>query len=90
MDAKLKAKWIKALRSGKYKQGRGTYYNRQTGRYCCLGVLAAVDQNRAGKNLGPVGPSERKTGLPENTDLINMNDNGRRFTTIANWIEKNL
>jgi len=33
-------KWVKALRSGKYKQGR--YCLRQDDEYCCLGVLCEV------------------------------------------------
>lgn len=41
MNKKLKPKWLKALRSGKYKQG--TAYLRSTNdRYCCLGVLLDV------------------------------------------------
>lgn len=42
MNKKLKAKWVKALRSGKYKQGRGQLYNPKTKRYCCLGVLCRL------------------------------------------------
>ena len=34
--ARIRA-WIKALRSGKYKQGVGELHN--DGRFCCLGVL---------------------------------------------------
>ena len=37
MNKKVKQKWIKALRSGKYKQGRG--YLRYNDKYCCLGVI---------------------------------------------------
>jgi hypothetical protein len=40
MDAKLKAKWVKALRSGKFKQG--DEYLKGGNRYCCLGVLATI------------------------------------------------
>lgn len=40
MKADLKAKWIDALRSGKYEQGRGALLN--DGKYCCLGVLCEV------------------------------------------------
>lgn len=40
MKAELKAKWIDALWSGAYEQGRGELYLR--GRYCCLGVLCVV------------------------------------------------
>jgi hypothetical protein len=38
MDAQLKRDWVKALRSGNYKQGRGRLCS-VNGRYCCLGVL---------------------------------------------------
>lgn len=40
MDAELKGKWVKALRSGKYKQGAG-YLNSVRG-FCCLGVLCDI------------------------------------------------
>jgi hypothetical protein len=53
----LVKKWIKALRSGKYKQTRGTLlrvrkYNKvEEKRYCCLGVLCdlAVKEGLIGK-----------------------------------------
>ena len=38
MDQEIKQKWVKALRSGKYKQGE-TYLHRTDNRFCCLGVL---------------------------------------------------
>jgi hypothetical protein len=40
MDQKIKKKWIKALRSGEYEQGIGRLH--YDGKYCCLGVLMAV------------------------------------------------
>ena len=50
MNKELIKKWITALRSGDYKQGKGTlakiktnsYTGEKTERYCCLGVLADV------------------------------------------------
>lgn len=33
-------KWVEALRSGKYEQGKG--YLCRDGKYCCLGVLCEV------------------------------------------------
>lgn len=41
MDTRIKYEWIEALRSGEYKQGRGTLrsYDNQ---YCCLGVLCDI------------------------------------------------
>lgn len=38
MDPTWKTKWVKALRSGDYEQGRGQLRNNQGG-FCCLGVL---------------------------------------------------
>lgn len=40
MDKRLKKKWVKALRSGEYEQGRGHLC--RDGKYCCLGVLCVV------------------------------------------------
>lgn len=41
MDIVWKKKWIEALRSGKYKQGRAALkeVRGKTAKYCCLGVL---------------------------------------------------
>ena len=41
MKKEIADKWIKALRSGKYKQGRGrlNYHDKEL---CCLGVLCEV------------------------------------------------
>lgn len=36
----VKAKWLAALRSGEYKQGR--HYLARNDQYCCLGVLCEV------------------------------------------------
>jgi len=40
MNPELKKKWVDALRSGEYKQGKS--YLRSSDSYCCLGVLADV------------------------------------------------
>lgn len=44
MNADVKEKWLTALRSGDYKQGRGRLKATKDGRttYCCLGVLCEV------------------------------------------------
>lgn len=41
MNAKLKALWLEALRSGEYRQANGTLKDSDGG-YCCLGVLSHV------------------------------------------------
>lgn len=40
MEQATKTKWVKALRSGKYRQKRDELYD--AGAYCCLGVLARI------------------------------------------------
>lgn len=40
MNPELKEKWVAALRSGIYEQGRG-YLSREN-KFCCLGVLCDV------------------------------------------------
>lgn len=45
MNPKVKRKWVKALRSGKYKQGTGMLKvtrDNDEPLYCCLGVLCEV------------------------------------------------
>jgi len=49
MDADLKAKWVKALRSGEYDQARDVLHDRENGGFCCLGVLCKV----MGAEFGP-------------------------------------
>lgn len=42
MDADIKTKWVEALRSGDYTQGKSVLQN-CNGDNCCLGVLARVN-----------------------------------------------
>lgn len=42
MNPDIKAKWLEALRSGKYKQGTGAL--RYGDAFCCLGVLCDVSK----------------------------------------------
>lgn len=41
MDPEIRTRWATALRSGKYKQGRG-YLQRADDTFCCLGVLCQL------------------------------------------------
>lgn len=43
MNAKMKAKWLKALRSGKYQQGDKALRTKDQ-RHCCLGVLCDISR----------------------------------------------
>ena len=95
-------KWIAALRSGEYKQCRSYLFDGEG--YCCLGVAAEIAGHDL--ELGPKDytllyddvfekvPDEIKdTGLVKNkfaAELTKMNDNGKTFDEIADWIEKNV
>lgn len=59
MKAELKEKWLEALRSGKFKQGKGALRN-SADEYCCLGVFCSV------AGLPFIGPGEElsSTGDP--------------------------
>lgn len=39
MDKEVKVKWLEALRSGEYKQGKLALHDIGDNTYCCLGVL---------------------------------------------------
>lgn len=83
-----KKKWIKALRSGKYKQGKAVLHNEFYSTYCCLGVLEKVCKI---KRIGMCYLSPEK--LPRNIQetLVQMNDaNEKSFEEIADYIEKKL
>ena len=89
-------KWVEALRSGKYKQGKG--YLDEGGEYCCLGVackifnIPATDAHYPPKELvnllDLVDDAGRRRG-PDGTDdtLAHHNDNGKDFNQIADLIE---
>lgn len=60
MKQNIMKQWIKALRSGKYKQGEGTlkqYDSKGQAQHCCLGVLCDLYNQNMKKN--------KKKTLPE-------------------------
>lgn len=42
LDINDKTKWVNALRSGEYQQGKAVLHNPTQDTYCCLGVLCEV------------------------------------------------
>jgi hypothetical protein len=99
MDQEIKTKWVAALRSGNYKQGRYVLRD-ESGFYCCLGVLCEVigdeiepteaylsvaRRNELGLNADHPG-----TEHSEQSHLAHMNDDGKSFAEIADYIEANL
>lgn len=76
--------WIKALRSGEYKQGRGTLkftLSNKEPEYCCLGVLCEIaysrDKNFINGNAGTLtAESLRYFNMSQQNQnyLMNLND----------------
>jgi len=92
MDPELKRKWIKALRSGKYKQGRGQLWRKSDNSYCCLGVLEAIQGNMTptGTIHGTLSAIARESaqGYYIRNLLAYMNDQPESsFKAIADYIE---
>ncbi len=69
MNPEIKAKWVAALRSGKYKQGESALRIDQT--YCCLGVLCALYAKDYGKRwsaaLSYDDPDNGRGGFPSDS-----------------------
>ena len=59
--------WLKALRSGEYKQGKLRLH--QSGKYCCLGVICKLkgitEEQMGGKGYPDGLPFEYREKLPE-------------------------
>lgn len=120
---KVKAWWVKALRSGEYEQGKDCLVTEpeddsEPFKFCCLGVLhdvavkqgvsdwwennnviidspsfgdgSVINCNSHIFNWAVDSGSEFEWSDLENK-LATMNDNkNMKFSSIANWIEKNL
>jgi len=101
-------KWVKALRSGKYKQTTSTLKGHaldDAGNfagvgYCCLGVACKLKAKEAGNKTSMYKYSEDRSSkgaqlagrwlLPNNDQfkLAKLNDEGKSFSEIADYIEK--
>ena len=130
MRKEVAKKWVKALRSGKYKQGQmylKQFYDNGKTEHCCLGVLCELYNDEMKKNhkkmlstkirwknnvTDCVTFNNKEGELPkivmkwadisdsigryagryavEYCSLADMNDRGKTFKTISNFIEKNV
>lgn len=92
--------WVAALRSGKYRQGQDRL--RSESGFCCLGVLCDI-KNPEGWRASPITggwfhgrefmfPDPCVSDIPESiqNQVARLNDNGKSFLEIANWIEANV
>ncbi len=103
MDQEVKAKWIAALKSGKYKQGRDRLRGPKD-KFCCLGVLCdVIDSTKWVKEPDGYSFMDRAWFFPDELCvqydlpqvktivLSRMNDTERKpFSEIAHYIEENM
>lgn len=93
MDKILKQKWVDALRSGEFKQltPGGAHWKRGD-KHCCLGVLGELlGEHERMKEHSFSRVLRDLSALEDWYDpLIEMNDSGKSFAEIADYIEKRL
>ena len=97
-------KWVKALRSGKYKQAKNKL--KAEDGHCCLGVLCTLTRYKNNytqmKDFPTFGTNQvlphkivklvgMKTsrGAVDGITLTSLNDTGKNFNEIADFIQKN-
>lgn len=97
LPEEFKSKWVAALRSGEYKQCKQTIHDKESNSFCCIGVAAVLHgHNPEAHDFSTVGyiqlPDAIANGFRnQNTiDLMHLNDSGKSFTEIADYIEANL
>ena len=95
----IQEQWLRDLESGAYKQGIGMLEN--NGKYCCLGVFAYTQGGKPRKNDTGYAHLDDidtyKLGLHSRRgqckggkhSLTYMNDAGKTFAEIAQFIRRN-
>lgn len=70
MREDIKKRWVEALRSGQYKQGKGCLNNGKA--YCCLGVLCEILRDEVGLEWikGSQGNYHARTGNSMNGSYL--------------------
>lgn len=98
----FKRRWVEALRSGKYEQGKSNLFKND--KFCCLGVACVVAGIETitiknwslipilDDNFDSVPTILRDSHDIDNVSMIlaRMNDSGASFSEIAAYIEVNL
>lgn len=94
----FKAKWLKALKSGKYKKGKDRLKDAEGG-FCCLGVACAMTGMSHFGDKQVISEFYRKVpkilrGCANDNAIVEwlvfLNDNNNTFEPVINYIEENL
>lgn len=92
LDPDFKQKWLQALRSGEYQQGRFALHDATNNAHCCLGVAADLILQESDREMHIYDTEvyEGALGLDaeEIQTLITLNDDEKKsFEQIADYIE---
>ena len=94
----FKAKWLKVLKSGKYRKGKDRLKNAEGG-FCCLGVACAMTGMKRFGGKGVISESYRKVpkilrGCAHTNPIVEqltiLNDFNDTFEPVIKYIEENL
>lgn len=95
MNQKLKAKWIKKLRSGEFIQGKDCLFRESNNSFCCLGVARTILTDKKGSRNGfdeflNMSQANELGGITYKVQegLAEMNDAGVPFEIIAGFINE--
>jgi hypothetical protein len=102
MNKRLRNRWVKALRSGKYTKNKHSLCSPDGKKHCCLGVLYEVAKGKKVpplmRNNGVLGDdlaTDIGLNVPQ-SELASRNDGYRSslralsFKQLASWIEANV
>lgn len=94
MTKRDKEQWLNALRSGNYKQGKECLVHGEKEKvHCCLGVIRDEFKFNYPDNCAYLCIYDDKTDflpLGVQETLAAMNDDGKSFNKIADYVEQNI
>lgn len=83
MNTEIKTKWLEALRSGEYKQGKNMLRHEDT--FCCLGVLCDIHSKETGNQWKFVPESEGEGIWKEQKHYDYLNCTQFLPTVVSEW-----
>ncbi len=92
MDKTLKAKWVRALLSGRFEQG-SCLLKDYDGKYCCLGVLNEIAALGMPEKVSYLSDTVgKRIGIPHDVQVVlaEANDDGVPFEMLAGLIDSAL
>lgn len=83
LPKEFKKRWVEALRSGKYNQGRGCLYSSWDDSFCCLGVACHIS-GAGKKSIDSCGTIRKGVGIKNISKIPNMLKLSAKLSQIDN------